>query len=265
MTFPLLGLGALEAQLWQLMFVMVRIGAALVAAPIFGARSVPVQVRIVLAAVVAIFVLNWVPVALPQDMASLPTIVAVMGEAVIGFSLGFVLQMAFAAPLVAAEQIGGGMGMAMATAVDPTSGNQSGAIGQLFGIVLSLVFLAVGGHLLWLRLVVESYVLFPPGGDWDVGEQGWLVASFLSQALATAVAIALPITLVLLLVQVVTGVISRSAPSLNLFALGLPASVLAGIAALIAAAPLLNDQFVALANTAIEQVGEVARPVGIQP
>jgi flagellar biosynthetic protein FliR len=49
--------------------------------------------------------------------------------------------------------------------------------------------------------------------------------------------IALPVTLVLLLVQVVTGVLSRSAPSLNLFALGLPLGVLAGIAALIAARP----------------------------
>ena len=260
MNIAILGLGTLEAQLWQLMFVMVRIGAALVAAPIFGARSVPVQVRIVLAAAVAIFVLNWIPVRLPQDMTSLAAIVAVVGEAVIGFTLGFVLQLAFAAPLVAAEQIGGTMGMAMATAVDPSSGNQSGAIGQLFGIVLSLVFLGVGGHLLWLRLVVESYSLFPPGAEWDLAARGWQVAGYFTQALATAVAIALPVTLVLLLVQLVTGVISRSAPSLNLFALGLPAGVLAGIAALIAAAPVINEQFVQLAGDAIAMAGEAVQP-----
>ncbi len=103
-------------------------------------------------------------------------------------------------------------------------------------------------------------MLFPPGSDWDVGAQGWLVASFAAQAFATALAIALPVTLVLLLVQLVTGVISRSAPSLNLFALGLPAGVLAGLVALIASTPLLNEQFVALAGSAIEQVGAVARP-----
>ena len=58
---------------------------------------------------------------------------------------------------------------------------------------------------------------------------------------ATAVAMALPVTLVLLLVQVATGVLSRSAPALNLFSLGLPAGVLAGFAALLAAAPMLGD------------------------
>ena len=260
MILPDFGIGAIEDQLWMLMFVMVRIGAALMAAPIFGARSVPVQVRIVLAAAISIFVMNWQPIRLPADMLAMDTFLALLTEVVIGFSLGFVLQLAFAAPLIAAEQISGGMGMAMATAVDPSSGGQSGSMGQMFSIMLTLVFLAVGGHLLWLRLVVESYLLFPPGAEWDFGARGWLVASFASQALATAVAIALPVTLVLLLVQLVTGVISRSAPSLNLFALGLPAGVLAGLAALIAAAPLLSEQFVMLAEAMIEQAGATVQP-----
>ncbi|TIX52130.1 flagellar biosynthetic protein FliR [Alteraurantiacibacter aquimixticola] len=250
----------MQGQLWLLLFVMVRIGAALIAAPIFGTRAVPVQVRIVLAAGLGIFILNWMPVQMPGEMLALPTFVALLSEAVIGFTLGFVLQLAFSAPLIAGEQIAGGMGMAMATAVDPSSGAQSGAIGQMLGIMLTLIFLAIGGHLLWLRLVVESYLLFPPGAEWDVGVRGWLIASFASQALATAVAIALPITMVLLLVQLVTGVISRSAPSLNLFALGLPASVLAGLASLIVASPLLTEQFVGLAESAIDQAGLAVQP-----
>ena len=64
-------------------------------------------------------------------------------------------------------------------------------------------------------------------------------------------------TLVLLVVQVVTGVLSRSAPALNLFALGLPAGVLAGIAALIASAPLITDQMTDLSAAAIEQTRSV--------
>lgn len=260
MSLPDFGLGVWQDQLWMLIFVMIRVGAALMAAPIFGTKSVPVQVRIIIAAVVGIFVLNWTPIQMPQDMLATDTILALLTEAVIGFALGFVLQLAFSVPVMAGEQIAGGMGMAMATAVDPNSGGQSGALGQMLGIMLTLIFLVIGGHLLWLRLVVESYLLFPPGASWDLEQGGWLIASFASQAFATALAIALPVTLVLLLVQLVTGVISRSAPSLNLFALGLPASVLAGLASLIIAAPLLTDQFVSLAEMAIEQAGEVVTP-----
>src|SRR5690606_7686618 len=99
--------------------------------------------------------------------------------------------------------------------------------------------------------VVESYRVFPPGETWLGAERLHEIAAFGGAMFATAVAIALPVTLVLLIVQVVTGVLSRSAPSLNLFALGLPAGVLAGIAALIAASPLLAEQLIDLSHAAV--------------
>ena len=73
----------------------------------------------------------------------------------------------------------------------------------------------------------------------------------------TAVRIALPVTLVLLLVQILTGVLSRSAPSLNLFALGLPAGVLAGITALILAAPVIYEQLGDIVTQSLEHVEDV--------
>jgi len=259
-NLPDFGFGNIEAELWKLIFLMTRVGAAFVAAPIFGAMSVPVQLRIVMAGSIAVFVLIWVPTPTPVELMSVRGMVALTSEVVLGLTFGFLLQLSFAAPVMAAEQIAGGMGMAIATAVDPNTGGQSGALGQYFTLVLTLIFLAVGGHLLWLRLIIDSYSALPPGGEWFGADEALRVAGFASEMFATAVVIALPVTLALLLVQVATGVLSRSAPSLNLFSLGLPASVLAGIAALILAAPLMTDQFVALSASAIDQVGSFARP-----
>ncbi|MCP9221243.1 flagellar biosynthetic protein FliR [Erythrobacter sp. LQ02-29] len=260
MMLPDFGFGNIEAELWKLIFISARIGAALVAAPIFGATSVPVQLRIIIAGAIGVFVQIWVPVTTPADLFSLAALIALVSEIVIGLACGFVLQLSFAAPVLAAEQISGAMGMAIATAADPNTGGQSTALGQYFTLVLTLIFLAVGGHLLWLRLVIESYRALPPGGEWMSADQALVIAAFAGEMFATAVAIALPVTLALLLVQMVTGVLSRSAPSLNLFSLGLPAGVLAGIAALIAASPLITDQFVALSAQAIDQVGRIATP-----
>ena len=256
MNLPDFGLGALEADLWRLLFVMVRIGAAFMAAPIFGAGSVPVQVRIVLAGAIAVFVLAWTPVALPADLLSIAGLLALAGEVVIGLAFGFILTLSFAAAVMAAEQIGGAMGMAIATAVDPNTGGQSGALGQYFTLVLTLIFLGVGGHLIWLRLIVDSYIALPPG-TWLGAERAAAIAGFASAMFVAAVAIALPVMLALLLVQFATGVLSRSAPSLNLFSLGLPAGVMAGIAALIAAMPLIGEQFVTLSGQALDQVAQV--------
>ena len=176
---------------------------------------------------------------------------------IVGLALGFVLQLAFAAPTVAAELIGGGMGMSMAVSQDAMGGGTTTSFGQYFMIVLTLIFLATGAHLHWIALVTESYNAFPPGQTWLGAERFGAIAGFASFMFETALRIALPVTLILLLVQVLTGILSRSAPSLNLFALGLPAGVLAGMAALIISAPLIYDQFTGLVGDALDQTESV--------
>lgn len=254
------GFGGLEQEFWRLVFVMTRIGAALVAAPLFGIAGVPPQVRVIGAGAIAVLVCAWTPVAVPPVLFSAPGLLAVMGEVLVGLSLGFVLQLSFAAPILAAELIGGSMGMNVATAVDPNSGAQSPALGQYFAVVLSLVFLALGAHLQWFALIVESYRALPPGQTWLGAERFALIGAFAARMFATAVTIALPACLILLVVQIVTGVLGRSAPSLNLFSLGLPAGVLGGIAALLVGAPVLTDVVARLSAEAIEQTAELVLP-----
>ena len=123
------GFGPLEAEFWRLVFVMTRVGAAMVAAPLFGMSGVPPQVRVMAAGAVAVLICAWSPVAAPANLLSIAGMVSVAGEVLVGVSLGFVLQFAFAAPIIAAEMIGGAMGMSVATAVDPNSGTQSPALG----------------------------------------------------------------------------------------------------------------------------------------
>jgi len=236
------GFASIEAQLWQILFLSIRCGAALLAAPMIGAVSVPAPLRILLSLVLGHFVAAWVPVPPLPAMASLAAMLAVLQEIAIGLMLGFVLQLAFAVPLVAAEQIAGTMGLAIATAIDPASGAQSGALGTFLGLVLSLLFYATGAHLLWFELLIESYRLLPAGPSAFAAWQAESLVLFFGYGLAAAAAIALPVVLVLLLVQVLTGLLARSAPALNLFALGLPAGVLAGIAALIITVPVMVGQ-----------------------
>lgn len=235
------GFGPVEAEFWRWLFVMTRVGAALLAAPFFGAAHVPVQARVIVAGAISILVCGWTTVAAPAALFTLPGMLAAMGEVLIGLSLGFVLQVAFAAPTIAAEVIGAGMGMSIATAADPNTGAHSPALGQYFGVVLTLTFLALGGHLLFVRLLLESYATFPPGHTWLGAERFSAIATYGGTMLLTALAIALPVTLVLLLVQMAAGLLSRAAPSLNLFSLGLPAGILAGLGALIVSAPLLPE------------------------
>jgi flagellar biosynthetic protein FliR len=251
------GFGPVEAEFWRWLFVMARIGAAMLAAPFFGAANVPSQVRVIVTGAIAVMVCAWTGVQAPPALFSLAGVLDTAGEVLVGVALGFVLQLSFAAPTIAAEVIGAGMGMSIATAADPQTGAHSPALGQYYGIVLTLVFLGLGGHLLFIDLVIRSYTAFPPGHTWLGADRLATIIGFGSAMFATALAIALPVTLILLLVQFAAGVLSRSAPSLNLFSLGLPAGVVAGIAALIISAPLTSDILTDLAGEGLRQAESV--------
>jgi flagellar biosynthetic protein FliR len=237
----MLGFGlAIEPQLWALAFVMVRIGAAFIVAPVFSAVSVPLPVRVSLSAAIGILVLAAHPIQPPGQIFAVGTFVAVGAEALVGLVIGFILQIAFSAPLIASEIIGGSMGIGFATAMDPQNGKASPALGQFMSVMLTLLFLSVDGHLVLVEMLVKSYDAMPPG-TWMAPERLRDIAFFGSYAFLAGMLLALPVGFLLLCLNLIVGMLSRAAPALNLFAIGLPASLAVGVIALAVAFPAMGD------------------------
>jgi flagellar biosynthetic protein FliR len=236
-----LGIPVFEPWLWSLMFVMIRIGAAFVAAPVFGATAVPLQVRILLAGAIGVLVLRAQPIEPPAEVMALATLLMIVQEVLVGLALGFVIQIAFAAPLIAAEAIAGSMGLSFASAVDPQNGTSTTALGQFMSVIMTLLFLSLNGHLILADMVVRSYDSLPPGAAWLAPAQLQAIALFGSYVFTAGLLLALPVGFVLLCLNLIVGMLSRSAPSLNLFAVGLPASLLVGLVALAIAFPAMGD------------------------
>jgi flagellar biosynthetic protein FliR len=248
----MMGFGlSLEPQLWALLFAMVRIGAAFVAAPVFGAMAVPLPARIALTGAIGVLVVNTVPITPPAQIFGLTTILAVAAEALVGLAIGFVLQIAFAAPMVASEVIGMSMGLGFANAVDPNSGHSTPALGQFLTLLLTLLFLAVDGHLVLVDLVVRSYTAMPPG-SWIASERLLGIALFGGYVFLAGLLLALPVGFLLLCLNVVVGMLSRAAPALNLFAVGLPASLAMGVVALLLALPAMGDYLLVIIREALD-------------
>ncbi|MFM9828380.1 MAG: flagellar biosynthetic protein FliR [Sphingomonas sp.] len=245
----MLGFGlSIEPQLWALLFVMVRVGAAFVAAPVFGAVSVPLQVRIALSGGIAVLVLGAHPITAPPQLFALATFLAVASEALVGLAIGFVLQIAFAAPLVAGEIIGNSMGIGFAAAIDPQNNRSSTALGQFMLTLMTLLFLSLNGHLMLVEMIVKSYEVMPPGSGWMAPARLRDIAFFGGYALAAGFLLALPVGFILLCLNLVVGMLSRSAPALNLFAVGLPLSLVVGVVSLAVAFPAMGDYMIVIVN-----------------
>ncbi|WP_239987464.1 flagellar biosynthetic protein FliR [Sphingosinithalassobacter portus] len=243
---------SVEPQLWALLFVMVRVGAAFLAAPVFSAVSVPLPARIALTGAIGVLTMHAAPVVPPEDIFSITTMLMVAAEALIGLAIGFVLQIAFSAPLVASEVMGISMGLGFAQAVDPQSQTSTPALGQFLSVLLTLLFLSVDGHLVLVDLVVRSYELMPPGEAWLNPQRLLNIALFGGYAFLAGLLLALPVGFLLLCVNVIVGMLSRSAPALNLFAVGLPASLAMGVIAILIALPAMGDYLQVIIHEALE-------------
>lgn len=248
-----------EAQLWLWLVAMVRPGAAFLAAPVFGATFVPVQLRLIVALAIGMPALSVTDFALPSDgLASIEGLLLVAGEVMAGLAIGFAVQIGFSAALIAGEVIGNTMGLGFAAMMDPATGQQNPALSQFLAILATFLFLAIGGHLALAATIVESYRALPPGDAWLTAESVRGLVFFGGVLFAAGLSIALPVGFALVLVQLVMGMLARSAPALNLFAVGFPATLLAGLVLLAIAAPVMGEGIVGAIQAGLEESRRLA-------
>lgn len=253
------GFAGIEAQLWLWMLAMIRPGAAFLAAPVFGSPQVPLQLRLIVALAVGIPATAVVTFPMPDaGVISVAGFALVLGEVMAGLAMGFAVQIGFAAALLAGETVANAMGLGFSAMVDPQSGQSSPALGQFLSILGTFLFLSIGGHLVLAGLVFQSYVALPPGQAWLGAASIKGLVDFGGIVFAAGVAIALPVAFAVVLVQVVMGMLSRSAPAMNLFAVGLPAALLAGLVLLAIAAPVMADAVLGAIRSGLEMAGRLA-------
>jgi len=251
--------GNIEATLQLWLLAMVRPGAAMLAAPFFGAGNVPVQLRLVLALALGMPVAAAVSSALPTEgLASLDGFLLIAGEALVGLAMGFALQIGFAAALLAGEAISNIMGLGFAAMTDPATGQPSPAIGQYLSMLALFLFLAGDGHLLCFEIVYRSYETLPPGAAWLSAEALGGLVRFGGLVFTAGLAVAMPVLSAFLLVQAVFAMVSRAAPTLNLFSVGFPATLAAGIILMAIATPVMAEALMRTLSETMAQASALA-------
>jgi flagellar biosynthetic protein FliR len=227
-----LSTGQLEGWVAQAFFPFARIGACLMVAPVFGARFVQPRTRVVLAVALTALVVPLLPAPTIAPFSG-EGFVVVAQQLLIGVALGFALQVVFDSLGLAGQLLANSMGLSFAFNVDPLRGSSTAALGQLYIILATLVFLSIGGHLALIEVLIQGFKPMPIGATLPA-EALWSIVLWGGTLFSGAISIALPGVTALLIVNLAFGVVSRAAPSLNLFAVGFPISLVIGLLVVLA-------------------------------
>jgi type III secretion protein T len=211
-------------------------------APFFGAKTLPVSIRMM-------FAISLCAILLPQNIfalhAEIPMdstyVLFLLKELFIGFILGYLVAMPFYIAQSSGSLIDHIRGSASLQVTDPTTSTQTGPVGIFYNYVLIAVFFAVGGPFLFINAISMSFDLIPinqllNSQFFSMKIPFWpLIVGLLNHILAISIQLGAPSIIGILMAEMFLGIANRMAPQVQIVFLGIPLKSWVGLALLAAA------------------------------
>lgn len=227
----------LDSWLALFMFPLARVLALLATAPVFNNAGLSMQIRLSIGLAISFALAPALPAMPAISPGSWVGIMVLAQQILIGIVMGFTLRLVFTAVDVAGELIGLQMGLGFASFYDPQTASQTPVISEFLGLLATLLFLAMNGHLLTLSVLADSFTLLPVTTT-PFAAKGFLaLLSWAATLFSAGLMLALPLIAALLIANIALGVLSRVAPQLNIFAVGFPVTIVAGFVVLMLSLP----------------------------
>lgn len=237
-----LGAADLDAWLAGFFFPFVRVAGLVMTAPIMSDSSMPRTVRVGLALMITIVIAPTLP-AVTVSPFSGAGVALLLEQILIGAAIGFAMQVAFAAVTMAGDMIGLQMGLSFASFVDPEHNESAPIIGGFLSILLMLYFLSMNGHLQMIAALSDTFGSLPvTGGHLRLADLQSIL-TIAGDIFVAGFRIALPVIATMLLANLTLGMLMRTAPQVNLLAIGFPITLALGFIVLTLMLPALTMNF----------------------
>ena len=225
-AFPGLNINNIVTVLPLFFLATVRVGSFVISSPLFGMRGVPTPIRVVISFILGLAVVSFTGLPSEDLLSSLNFIFIVLVEIAVGLTAGLIVTIWFSSVALAGEKMATSAGLGYAAQIDPQAGGQTPVVSVILNLFLIVLFVSLDGHLLMLRVFFESYSILPIG---SIPPPMVLIGAGIKAAGSMFIAaslIMLPVVGIILMINVSAGVMTRSAPQLNLFSFVFPVTIL---------------------------------------
>lgn len=221
----------LETSVIQSAAVAFRVAGALTFMPFFGSVAIPVRVKAVITLVLTALLVPLVHVP-PIDLSPGQMASVVLGEALLGLSMGLCLQIAFEAVQLAGQIGGFQLSFTLVNVIDPQTNVDTPVLANFHQLLVLLIFLQLNVHHWILRAVEGSFARVPPGA-FAVGKTTLnTMMAATTEMWRAGLQLAAPLLLATLILDVTVGFISKAAPQIPALFLSIPLKNLTGYAVL---------------------------------
>jgi len=249
-------------QTWviSLLWPLTRVLGVIATAPIFSHNSIPNQVKLGLGLMLTLIIMPTLP-PLPQfEIISFQGLLILVQQLVIGLAIGFSMRLVFSAVDLAGQLISMSMGLGFASFYDPQSQGQSTAVNQFLVLLAMLIFLSLDGHLMIVSAIADSFISMPIAVN-GAGIDPMKIAMWGETIFSAGLLLALPAVTALLITNMALGILTRTAPQLNLFGIGFPITLSIGFVVLALALPGMLKPIENFIEQGVSNMHHVATPI----
>ncbi len=206
--------------------VLFRVSGLAVFGPLFGLSTVPAAIKAMFMFVVALALWPMAPDIMFRPDSFPDLAIAVLSEIAIGASMGLILFFVITGIKIGAELISQQMGLSMSQMMDPISGENSTLLQQFYNLLLTLFYVLIGGHLVLLKTLAETFKTMPLGTPFSTEPILVTLTHVLTVAFQAGIRLAGPALVSVFLATMSLGFISRTMPQLNILAAGFPMRII---------------------------------------
>lgn len=223
-------LAGLEGDVTAFFILFARVGAVLMLLPVFSEDSVPVNIRLLIAGAMTMGMWNLVGDTVKLAVADGSVPMMLIAELLTGLAMGMIVKILFYAISMAGSILSMQIGLSAAMLFDPAQSSQVPILSKFVTVAAAIVCMGLQVHHLWIASIVHSYTLFPVGGLPPAQDFAQLAIEAINRSMTLAVGLAAPLLVYGIVFNVVLGLSSRVAPSIQVFFVAQPLNLLLGIA-----------------------------------
>ncbi len=221
------------------LLILIRISSFIMTAPIFSYQTIPRKYKVAMSVVLSLVAIQAVPVIELKYTGIIGYSVLVLQEAVVGLVLGFMCNICLYIVSFAGQLMDMEMGLSMANMFDPLTHIQVSVTGNMYTYLVMLVLVVSNMHHYILRAILDTFRYFNIGQAVFDGNLVETAVKFMANYFMIGFRIILPVFACMLVINVVLGVLSRAAPQMNMFVVGMQVKVLVGILILLIIVPTI--------------------------
>jgi len=223
--------GNWETALEAMTLVLVRISGLMVFAPVFSSAAIPPRIKAGFVLAVS-FLVAPVVAGFPGAHTELG-ILPVLGELSIGLVLGLTLSMLFEALEFAGQVLGFQFSFSLVNLMDPNAPVSTPLLGQMFGLLGTLVVLGAGLHRTLLEALFRTFATAPVGTVTLDPRAGWALVTLAGGIFAAALQLSAPVMAATMLAEMAVALAGKLAPQLPVMVIGVPLKTLLGFGVLV--------------------------------